>query len=167
MKTPQFTLLHSSSRRIDFPEGYHVTLRAALNQGEGRLLTLSQGGAFVATRSTLLPQARLALAIDVPELSRTVEVEAIVAWENRGPARPSTAQPDGYGLRFVRVPTASMEAIRWLLHRDEAVADDPEKTRSLAPWEVQEAMERAEARHGKAAVNVHRPRNPFAKPPSP
>lgn len=159
--------MHTAPRRIDFTEGYHVRLRAALNRGEGKLMTLSRGGAYVATPVSLLPQAQLSVAIDIPELSRTVEVEAVVAWENRGPTRPSTAQPDGYGIRFIRVPTASAEAIQWLLHREERPSPDPERTQALAPWEVREAMERARDRFGRDAESVHRPTNPFEEPEGP
>lgn len=107
-------------RRVDFLEGYPVKFRAALNRGVGKLITLSEGGAYVATPSALLPQAQLSIAIEIPELRRTFEVEAVVAWENRGAERPSP-QPDGYGLRFIRIPTESAEAIRWLLRREEPI----------------------------------------------
>jgi PilZ domain len=158
----EFVPMQASPRRVDFTEGYPVRLRAALNRGEGRLMTLSQGGAYVATPVTLLPQAQLSVAIDIPELSRTVEVEAVVAWENRGPKRPSTSQPDGYGIRFIRVPYASAEAIYWLLRKEEGhMSHDPEKTRALTPWEIQEAMERAQRQFGRAATTVPEPVNPF------
>ncbi|HXV61342.1 MAG TPA: PilZ domain-containing protein [Vicinamibacteria bacterium] len=106
-----------SPRRVVFPQGYYVRFRAALNHGDGRLMTLSEGGAYVATVVNLLPQAQLSMAIDIPELDRTVEVEAVVAWENRGATRRSS-QPDGYGLRFIRVPAPSAEAIQWLLRQE-------------------------------------------------
>ncbi len=168
MSTPQPFATYTSPRRIDFLEGYHVRLRTALNGGEGKLMTLSQGGAYVATPLNLLPQAQLAVAIDIPELSRIVEVEAVVAWENRGPHRPSSAQPDGYGLRFIRVPTVSAEAIQWLLHREERKSQsDPGSTQALSPWEVREMMERAEEQFGIEAANVHRPTNPFEEPEGP
>jgi hypothetical protein len=159
--------MHAAPRRVDFTEGYHVRLQAALNRGEGRLMTLSQGGAYVATPVSLLPQAQLSVTIDIPELARSVEVEAIVAWENRGPKRPSSSHPDGYGLRFIRVPTASAEAIQWLLRRDELDHDDPERTRGLSPLEVQRAMEQAQARFGEAAAKVPKPTNPFQDPEGP
>lgn len=133
-------------RRIDFSDGYHVRLKAALNGGEGRLMTLSQGGAYVATPLNLLPQAQLSVTIEVPELKRTVDVEAVVAWENRGPTRPSSTQPDGYGLRFIKVPTLAGETIRWLLQRERAgVFDDPNATQALAPHLVREAIAREAA----------------------
>jgi hypothetical protein len=163
-----FPATYASPRRVDFPEGYHVRLRAALNRGEGKLMTLSQGGAFIATPLSLLPHAQLSLAIDIPELSRIVEVEAVVAWENRGPRRPSFAQPDGYGLRFIRVPTVSAEAIQWLLHREERrSAANPNATQALSPRDVREMMDRAEEQFGVAAANVHRPTNPFEEPEGP
>jgi len=166
--TPEASATNTSPRRIDFLEGYHVRLRAALNRGEGRLMTLSQGGAYVATPLSLLPQAQLSVAIDIPELSRIVEVEAVVAWENRGPRRPSSAHPDGYGLRFIRVPTVSAEAIQWLLHREEPGSrDNPASTQALSPREVREMMERAEKQFGLEAANVHRPTNPFEEPEGP
>lgn len=155
--------MHASPRRIDFTEGYHVRLQAALNRGEGRLMTLSEGGAYVATPVNLLPQAQLSVAIDIPELEQTVEVEAIVAWENRGTPRRSK-QPEGYGLRFIRVPTASEEAIRWLLKRDERAQEDPARTRALSPREVREAIERAQALYGESARRVRQPQNPFLEP---
>ena len=166
--TPESSATNTSPRRVDFIEGYHVRLRAALNRGEGKLVTLSQGGAYVATPLSLLPQAQLSVAIDIPELSRVVEVEAVVAWENRGPQRPSSTQPDGYGLRFIRVPTVSAEAIQWLLHREERRGhDNPASTQALSPWEVREMMERAEEQFGLEAANVHRPTNPFEEPEGP
>ena len=168
MTTPESSATNTSPRRIDFIEGYHVRLRAALNRGEGKLMTLSQGGAYVATPLSLLPQAHLSVAIEIPELSRTVEVEAIVAWENRGPRRPSSAHPNGYGLRFLRVPTVSAEAIQWLLHREERGSrDNPASTQSLSSREVREMMERAEEQFGLEAANVHRPTNPFEEPEGP
>lgn len=168
MTTHESSSTNTSPRRVDFIEGYHVRLRAALNRGEGKLMTLSQGGAYVATPLSLLPQAQLSVAIEIPELSRFVEVEAVVAWENRGPRRPAASQPDGYGLRFIRVPTISAEAIQWLLHREERRSrDNPEITQALSPSEVREMMERAEEQFGLEAANVHRPTNPFEEPEGP
>jgi hypothetical protein len=166
--TPEPSRTNASPRRIDFIEGYHVRLRAALNRGEGQLVTLSQGGAYVATPLSLLPQAHLSVAIEIPELSRIVEVEAVVAWENRGPRRPAAAQPDGYGLRFIRVPAVSAEAIQWLLHREERrKSDNPASTQALSPREVREMMERAEEQLGVEAATVHRLTNPFEEPEGP
>lgn len=151
----------ASARRVDFPEGYEVRLRAALNGGHGRLMTLSEGGAYVATRLALLPQAQLRVAIQIPELERTVEVEAVVAWENRGDARPSP-QPEGYGIRFIKVPTASGEAIRWLLRRQDRSQQDPGTTQGLSPSDVREAMEQARSRFGAEADTVRDPLNPLS-----
>lgn len=168
MTTPESPPTPTSPRRVDFLEGYHVRLRAALNRGEGRLMTLSQGGAYVATSLSLLPQAQLCIAIEIPELSRIVEVEAIVAWENRGPQRRALSQPDGYGLRFIHVPTVSAEAIQWLLHREEKRGSaNPAATQALSPSEVREMMDRAEEQLGVEAANVHRPTNPFEEPEGP
>lgn len=138
-----------------------MRLRAALNGGDGRLMTLSEGGAYVATPLALLPQAQLHVAIQIPELERTVEVEAVVAWENRGETRPSP-QPEGYGLRFIRVPTASGEAIRWLLRRQDRSHQDPATTQGLSPSDVREAMERARDRFGSDADTVSEPMNPLS-----
>ena len=80
----KITPMNVSPRRVDFREGYPVKFKAALNRGSGKLITLSEGGAYVATPLALLPQAQLHIAIQIPELQRTVEVEAVVAWENRG-----------------------------------------------------------------------------------
>lgn len=154
----------ASARRVDFADGYQVRLRAALNGGDGRLMTLSEGGAYIATRLALLPQAQLHVAIQIPELKRTVELEAVVAWENRGEMRPSP-QPEGYGLRFIKVPTASGEAIRWLLRRQDRSPKDPETTQGLSPADVQEAMERARDRFGAEAVSAQAPLNPLTDPP--
>jgi hypothetical protein len=168
MTAPESSTTNASPRRVDFLEGYHVQLRAALNGGEGKLMTLSQGGAYVATPLNLLPQAQLSVAIDIPELARIVEVEAVVAWENRGPRKPSADHPDGYGLRFIRVPTVSAEAIQWLLRRKDRTSEaDPARTQALTPAEVREMMERAVEQFGVEAANVHRPTNPFEEPEGP
>ena len=153
----------ASARRVDFAEGYQVRLRAALNGGDGRLMTLSEGGAYIATPLALLPQAQLHIAIQIPELKRTVEVEAVVAWENRGKGRPS-AQPEGYGFRFIKVPTASGEAIKWLLRRQDRQNGDPETTQGLSPADVMESMERARDRFGPEAVVARAPSNPLTAP---
>lgn len=162
-KGPETTEMPASARRVDFPDGYQVRLRAALNGGDGRLMTLSEGGAYIATPLALLPQAQLHVAIQIPELRRTVELEAVVAWENRGTTRPSP-QPEGYGLRFIKIPTASGEAIRWLLRRQERSPKDPETTQGLSPADVQEAMERARDRFGPDAVAAQAPINPLTAP---
>ena len=153
----------ASARRVDFAEGYPVQLRAALNGGHGQLMTLSEGGAYIATPLALLPQAQLHVAIQIPELERTVEVEAVVAWENRGARRPS-AQPEGYGVRFIKVPTASGEAIKWLLRRQERSNGDPETTQGLTPADILEAMGRARDRFGDEAVVAREPLNPLTAP---
>ena len=57
------TNMPASARRVDFAKGYQVRLRAALNGGDGRLMTLSEGGAYIATPLALLPQAQLHIAI--------------------------------------------------------------------------------------------------------
>jgi hypothetical protein len=155
--------MQGSPRRVDFVEGYTVRLRAALNGGDGKLMTLSEGGAYVATPINLLPQAQLSVAIDIPELEQTVEVEAVVAWENRGKPRPSSTQPEGYGIRFIRVPTASADAIRWLLRREAEAQNDPERTRALSPAEVREAIERA----NRIASSVRQPSSTFEEPEGP
>ena len=135
----------ASARRVDFADGYPVRLRDALHGGSGRLITLSEGGAYVATPLALLPHAQLHLAIQIPELERSVEVDAVVAWENRGKERPSM-QPEGYGMRFINIPRAAGVGIRWLLRRNkhERFPKDPATTQALAPAEVLAAMARAE-----------------------
>ena len=134
--------MSDSARRVDFADGYPVWLRAALHDGAGRLITLSEGGAYVETRLALLPHAQLRLSIQIPELERTLEVGAVVAWENRGQERPSM-QPEGYGMRFINITRASGEAIRWLLSKNERqrFPKDPSTTQTLSPTEVQAAVE--------------------------
>jgi hypothetical protein len=92
-----------------------------------------------------------------------VQVEAVVAWENRGQGRPSR-QPEGYGLRFINVPTASGEAIKWLLRRQDRANGNPETTQGLSPADVMEAMERAQDRFGAEAVVAQAPLNPLTAP---
>jgi hypothetical protein len=91
-------------------------------------MSLSEGGAYVATPVDLLPQSQLEVSIEVPELERTFRVEAVVAWENRGERRPS-AQPEGYGLRFLRVSHPAKQAIRWMLRHDEREVQKQEQAR--------------------------------------
>jgi|GEM_PF-705458 len=150
-------LVSVTARRVDFADGYPVRLQAALHGGSGRLITLSEGGAYVATPLALLHHAQLRLGIQIPELRRTVEVEAIVAWENRGEERPSM-QPEGYGIRFISIPRPSREAIRWLLSKNERerLAKDLSTTQALSPADVQAATEHAEQRATRAQTNTGR-----------
>ncbi len=137
---PLIMPLPTLPRRVDFPNGYGVRIEAALNAGPGKLMTLSQGGAYVATPMVLLPQAMVRLSVEVPELSRVVHVEAVVVWENRGPKRPSPL-PDGYGVRFIKTPTAAAEVIRRLLAGElKPLPEDPNETQALSPSQIREAI---------------------------
>jgi hypothetical protein len=111
----------------------------------------------VATPLALLPHAQLRLAIQIPELKRTVEVEAIVAWENRGEERPSM-QPEGYGMRFINIPRATGVAIRWLLRKTdrERSAKDMSPTQALSPADVQAGMEHPERLATRTQTNTGR-----------
>ncbi|MFQ5789582.1 MAG: PilZ domain-containing protein [Acidobacteriota bacterium] len=97
--------------RVDLSTPVSVRIRAALNAGEGRLLNLSAGGAYIATPMLLLPQAQVRLQVLFPATDRWVEAEAVVTWENRGDVL-RRGLPPGYGVRFLKVPDETAEAIR-------------------------------------------------------
>ena len=150
----------ASARRVDFADGYPVRLSAALHGGSGRLVTLSEGGAYVATPMALLRHAQLRLAIQIPELERIVEVDAVVAWENRGQNRPSM-QPEGYGMRFINIPRTTGVAIRWLLRRNKR-EHFPENTaqsssQAVSAAEVRAAMAHTEPQASRAQAGTGGP----------
>ena len=150
----------ASARRVDFADGYPVRLSAALHGGSGRLVTLSEGGAYVATPMALLRHAQLRLAIQIPEVERSVEVDAVVAWENRGQNRPSM-QPEGYGMRFINIPRTTGVAIRWLLRRNKR-EHFPEHTaqsssQAVSAAEVRAAMAHTEPQASRAQADIGGP----------
>ncbi len=112
-------------RRIDLPVPYPVLLKSALNSGRGQLVNVSSDGVYVATPMLLLPQAQVSMLIILPEM-KPVKAEAIVTWENRGTVRRG-GLPEGYGLRFIRLPEETAHKIRELLD----TATDPTPTMPL------------------------------------
>jgi hypothetical protein len=70
----------------------------------------------------LLPQAQVRLQIVLPEERRWVEVEAVVAWENRGKSRRG-GLPSGYGLRFIKVPEETAAAFLKMLGAEPSLAE--------------------------------------------
>lgn len=101
-------------QRVDLSDDYRVWMKAALNEGKGKLLSLSPGGAYIGTRMALLPQAQLRMKILFPDKKRSFEVGAIVNWHNRGENRKGPF-PEGYGVRFTDVDSMAVEAIRDIL----------------------------------------------------
>jgi hypothetical protein len=74
----------------------------------------------------LLPQAQVQLKIVLPDEKRWVETEAVVAWENRGTVRRG-GLPPGYGLRFIKTPGETTEAIEQLLRNAATPQGAPEE----------------------------------------
>lgn len=101
-------------QRVDLSDDYRVWLKAALNGGRGTLLSLSPGGAYIASEMAILPQAQLRVKIFFPDKKRSFEVGAIVNWDNRGENRKGPF-PEGYGIRFTEVDSQAVEAIRDIL----------------------------------------------------
>ena len=112
----------------------------------------------MATPLALLLHAQLRLAIQIPELERTVAVDAVVAWENRGQKRPSM-QPEGYGMRFINIPRATGVAIRWLLSKNERerFPEDPATTQALSAAEVLAAMAHVEQQASRGRADTGSP----------
>lgn len=138
-------------RRVDFTDGYNVRVKTALHGGAGKLLTLSQGGCYVETKMVLLPQAQLSLALEIPELSRIAHLEAVVAWENRGPERPS-GLPEGYGMRFIKVSQEAAESISWLLQKDIRPKEKkPDDTQTFEIEDLRSRLKRLEQQLGETA----------------
>ena len=100
-------------------------MKSALNSGRGQLVNVSSDGVYVATPMLLLPQAQVSILIILPEM-KPVKAEAIVTWENRGTVRRG-GLPEGYGLRFIRLPEETAHKIRELLD----TATDPTPTMPL------------------------------------
>jgi hypothetical protein len=101
-------------QRVDLSGDYVVWLRTALNEGRGKLLSLSAGGGYIATDLALLPQAQVRLKIILPGTKTLFEVDAVVNWENRG-QRAKASLPPGYGIRFTELDSTAVEAIREIL----------------------------------------------------
>jgi len=99
------------STRVDLSTRFSVLIKAALNSGQGQILNLSEGGAYVATKMLLLPQAVVKLRVSLPREDRWLDLEGVVTWENRG-ANRKLAHPPGYGLRFTRIPGESRDQLR-------------------------------------------------------
>ncbi len=103
----------------------------------------------------LLPHAQLRLAIQIPELERSVEVDAVVAWENRGHSRPSIL-PEGYGMRFINIPRTTSVAIRWLLSRNKR-EHFPKDRATTSAAEVRAAMAHTEQQTSPAQADIGGP----------
>lgn len=101
-------------QRVDLSGDYVVWLKTALNEGRGKLLSLSAGGAYVTTSLPLLPGAQIRLKVILPGTERFFEVEAMVNWENLG-KKPRSALPPGYGVRFTELDSKAVESIREIL----------------------------------------------------
>jgi uncharacterized protein (TIGR02266 family) len=101
-------------QRVELSGDYVVWLKTAINEGRGKLLSLSAGGGYVATDLALLPGAQFRLKIILPGTKRFFEVEALVNWENRGEKQRGPLPP-GYGVRFTELDSTAVEAIREIL----------------------------------------------------
>ena len=112
-------------KRVDLSDDFAVLIKTTLNQGRGKLLSLSAGGAYVATSMSLLPRAQVRLKIVVRGAKRTFEVAAMVNWENQG-ANSRSALPPGYGVRFTDLDSVGVEAIRAIL-KSAVVPSIPER----------------------------------------
>ncbi len=118
-------------KRVDLSDDFAVLIKTTLNQGRGKLLSLSAGGAYVATSMSLLPQAQVRLKIVLRETKRTFEVAAMVNWENQG-ANSRSALPPGYGVRFTDLDSAGVEGIRAIL-KSAVVPSIPERPAKKDP----------------------------------
>jgi hypothetical protein len=99
---------------VDLTGRFPVLIQTALNSGRGKLLNLSEGGAFVATPMLILPQAQVQIRVALPEKGKWIDAEGVVTWENRG-ARKRNGYPQGYGFRFTKISDESREALVDLL----------------------------------------------------
>lgn len=97
--------------RVDLAGDYPVTIKTAFHRGRGRLLSLSENGAYIATEMRILPQATVRLQFELPDI---VEAEALVTWENRGDPTVDDLPP-GYGMHLTKVPPETLRAIRTLM----------------------------------------------------
>ena len=109
-------------RRVDLSGDFPVRIKSAIHSGDGKMLTLSARGAYVATTMSLLPQAHVRLQLFLPATRKKIDLAAVVNWENQGSERKG-GFPPGYGFRFTCVPSDAAETIRDILHS--AVTPDP------------------------------------------
>ena len=102
----------------------------------------------------LLPQAQLRLSLEIPELSRITNLEAVVAWENRGNDRPS-GLPEGYGMRFIKMSPEANEAIHWLMKKDAPKQDKaPNETQTFEIEDLRSRLKRLEQQLSRTAPGV-------------
>ena len=99
-------------------------IKSAIHTGKGKMLTLSARGAYIATKMSLLPQAHVHLQLLLPETKETVDLDAVVNWENHGSQRKG-GFPPGYGFRFTHVPSDAAETIRDILQSALPPAPNP------------------------------------------
>ena len=92
-----------------------VQMKTAGDSFVGTSKNISVGGLYVATEKSFQVGDRLAVQFSLPELDRTVSVDAEVRWI-RAPA-PSGAP--GIGLRFLRLPIVSAIAIQEYVRRQD------------------------------------------------
>jgi hypothetical protein len=97
--------------RVDLVGDYPVTIKTAFHRGRGSLLSLSEHGVYIATDMRILPQATVRLQLELPD---TIEVEAVVTWENQSDP-PMDDLPPGYGMHLTRVPPEAIRAIRTIM----------------------------------------------------
>jgi uncharacterized protein (TIGR02266 family) len=91
-----------------------VQMKADADSLVGTSKNIGVGGLFVATERPFRVGDRLAVQFSLPELDRTVSVDAEVRW-----IRGAAAGAAGIGLRFVRLPLVSAIAIQEYVRRQD------------------------------------------------
>ncbi|HSF16658.1 MAG TPA: PilZ domain-containing protein [Vicinamibacteria bacterium] len=143
-------------QRVDLSDDYLVWLKTSFNEGTGKLLSLSPGGAYVATSMSLLPQAQVRLRILPPKEPYSFELEAVVNWENQGNQRRGPFPP-GYGVRFTELGSSAVEAIREVL-RSAIVPNIAAGTVDSSHWETMAAMDPSQTARFVVAKQKDAPR---------
>jgi uncharacterized protein (TIGR02266 family) len=92
-----------------------VQMKIAADSFVGSSRNIGVGGLFVATERPFQIGDRLAVEFSLPELDRTVSVDAEVRWI-RAATTPGAL---GIGLRFIRLPIVSAIAIQEYVRRQD------------------------------------------------
>jgi hypothetical protein len=102
------------SRRVEIDLRCPAVVQSALHSGVGTIFNLSQGGIYVSTSMSMLPQAHVYIHLPLPEKRRFLKLEALAIWNNRG-ERQVESLPPGHGFRFINLSANAKLEIQTLL----------------------------------------------------
>ena len=94
----------------------------------GFSVDMSTGGLFLKTETPFSAKERVLLSFTLPDVNKTVNCKAIVAWVNLKDEPRKPELPPGIGLQFVDLSTEYFDSIQSLLeHGGVKSMSEPEK----------------------------------------